>query len=167
MIKITSNARNKAILAQIDNLAQDFRDGIRKGLQQSGIDIAGKQNSANDGLIKQDMNSPKHGRTYGTNLGRAGRVLKRTRLHTASAPGEAPAVITGRLRKSIYYKVEGSNQLRIGANTPYAAILEKGGNAGHNHASHIAPRPYLKKNILKSRQDIEKNIISSINNKIK
>lgn len=160
MISISAGAKNKVTLSKINNLLTDLQAGIRKGLQQSGVDIAGKAGATNDGLIKQDMNSPKHGRTYEVSRGRGGRALKRVRTHIASAAGEAPAVITGKLRQSVYFKVQGSNQLRIGADTPYAGFLEKG-------TSKMAPRPYLKNNIDKSRQNIEKNIIQAINAQLK
>lgn len=152
--------KTRATLNQIKNLNITFRNGIRRGLQKSGMDIAGKVGQANDGLIKQDMNSPKSGKAYNVNIGRMGRRLRRGgRIHIASAPGEAPAPITGKLRKSVYFLVQGSNQLRIGANTSYAKFLEEG-------TRNMAPRPYLKKNIDKSRQSIEKNIIDAINSRL-
>jgi HK97 gp10 family phage protein len=160
MLKISGGIKNKAVFAQIDNLAQSFRDGIRSGLQQSGIYIAGKSGLTNDGVIKQDINSPKSGREYIVSRGRGGRALKRSRVHVASAAGEAPAVITGKLRKEVYYRVEGSNRLRIGANTDYAKFLEDG-------TSKMAPRPFVKKNIDKSRADILRKLSEGINSKIK
>lgn len=153
-------ASTKATINRIKNLNNIFRDGIRKGLQQSGMDIAGKSSRVNDGLIKQDMNSPKSGRAYNVSVGKSGRKLKRSRVHIASAAGEAPAVISGKLRKSVYFLVQGSDQLRIGANTPYARFLEDG-------TKKMAARPYLKKNIDKSRQNIVKNITNAIDNRLK
>jgi len=113
-------------------------------------------------VIKQEMNKPKSGRTYLVSVGRKGK-LKRARLHRASRAGESPAVISGALRDSVYFRVEGSNQLRIGADTEYARILEEGGNTGRNGTSHIARRNYLKRPILNNRRNIINNIQNAIN----
>jgi len=150
-MSISSGANNSRIITLAANLANTTRAAIRKGLWQSGIDIAGKQGSNNSGLIKQDMASKKSGRIYQTAIGRGGRVLKRLKTHQASSAGEAPAILTGALRDSIYFRVEGGNQLRIGANTPYARELE------------YSSRNYLFKNIQKGRR----NIINNIENALK
>jgi HK97 gp10 family phage protein len=158
MMSISGN--NRVVLNKIRNLQSSFQEGIRRGLQQSGLDIAGKAGLANDGVIKKDMNAPKHGRPYQVTRGRTGRVLARGRTHIASAPGEAPGVISGRLRRSVYFSVQGANRLRIGANTPYARFLEDG-------TDKMAPRPYLRNNIEKSRQTIRNNIVQAINSKMR
>lgn len=167
MISFKGNPNNRFVFDIIGKLDKSFPAAIRKGLQRSGVEIAGKTGRANDGLIKQEMNQPKHGRTYLVSIGRGGRKLKRLRQHVASRAGESPAVISGKLRSSVYFRVEGNNQLRIGADTPYARILELGGNTGRNHASHIARRNYLKRPILNSRRNIIRNLQTSINSQIK
>lgn len=65
---------------------------------------------------------------------RSGRVYRvpgtKHKTYTSSAPGEPPASATGRLRKSIKYKVEGGfRELQgiVGTDVEYAAILERGG----------------------------------------
>ncbi len=163
MISFQGVSGNKFAFNVIANLDKKFSNGLRKGLQQSGIRIAGMSGKANDGLIKKKMNEPKHGRIYAVGIGRKGKILKRMRLHQASRAGESPAVITGELRKSVYFRAEGANQLRIGANTPYARILELGGNTGKNHRSRIARRNYLIRPILESRRDIINDIRNGIN----
>lgn len=176
MMSITGN--NKAVFAKIRNLNNAFQEGIRKGLQQSGVDIAGMKGRTNDGLIKREMNGPKTGRWYTAVVGRKGRVLKRGRAHRASAANESPAVITGELRDSVYFRVQGSGQLRIGANTPYARVLENGGTHTSSGitklkeipsgtTTRIAARNYLKRPIAQSRQNIIQNIEMAINNKLK
>jgi len=151
MIIINQGPNNSKVLLLAANLANTTKQGIRKGLWQSGIDIAGKQGSNNGGLIKQDMAAKKSGRIYQTAIGRGGRVLKRLRTHQASAAGEAPAILTGALRNSVYFRVQGNDQLRIGADTPYARELEE------------SSRNYLFKNIQKGRR----NIINNIENALK
>lgn len=160
MITFKASLGNINTLNIIAKMDKSFNQALRRGLQQSGIRIAGAFGRANDGLIKQKMNQPKHGRIYGSISGRKGRLLKRLRLYQASAPGESPAVVSGRLRESVYFKVEGSNQLRIGADTPYARILEKGGGR-------IKRRSYLIRPILESRRNIINDIKNAVNSGIK
>jgi phage gpG-like protein len=167
MISFKGVPGNKFAFNVIAKLDKSFNNALRKGLQQSGIRIAGMTGRANDGLIKKKMNEPKHGRIYQVSVGRKGRILKKLRAHQASRAGESPAVITGELRKSVYFKVEGANHLRIGADTPYARILELGGNAGKNRRSRIARRSYLIRPILESRRDIINDIRNAINSNIK
>lgn len=167
MISFKGDSGNRFVINAIMNLHKNFEESARKALQRSGVQIVGIHGRANDGLIKKQMNQSKSGRIYLVGIGRKGRVLKRLRIHQASAPGESPAVITGNLRESVYFKVQGSNQLKIGADTPYARILELGGNTGKNHRSRIARRNYLIRPILQSRRDINNNFISAINAGIK
>lgn len=56
--------------------------------------------------------------------------------HRASAPGEAPANLSGVLQQSIRFIVHGSNSMEFGADAPYAAFLEEG-------TKRMAKRPYL------------------------
>lgn len=58
------------------------------------------------------------------------------RKHKSSAPGEAPAVDTGRLMKSIYAKAPTGNTAEFGAAAPYAGYLEDG-------TKKMAKRPML------------------------
>lgn len=75
------------------------------------------------GHVQLTLSGPRHGRAY--------EVTKTGKLHIASAPGEAPAVLYGRLRQSITYQgptwdgwtVSGE----VGTNVEYARRLEFGG----------------------------------------
>lgn len=78
--------------------------------------------------IKRDLSKPGTGRTYGR------------RRHRASAPGQAPAVDTGRLRASIANELGRDGRglfARIGTNVDYAPHLELG-------TSKMAARPFLR-----------------------
>lgn len=154
---------NRKVFNIIGQLDKSFNPAIRRGLQTSGVQLAGKKSLTNDGVIKQEMNKPKHGRRYLINIGRGRKTLRKIREHIASRAGESPAVITGDLRESIYFLVQGSTRLKIGADTPYARILEEGGRTGRNHASNIARRNYLKRPILNARRDIIRNLQTQIN----
>lgn len=64
----------------------------------------------------------------------------------ASAPGNPPAVDTGRLRSSITYEIERQFLVfvaKVGTDIEYAKILEFGGHTGRGHATFIAARPYM------------------------
>lgn len=67
------------------------------------------------------MRLPKHGRFYGT--------------HRASAPGEAPAILTGTLIGSIGQPVIRDFTGSMNVSAPYARYLEEG-------TPRILPRPY-------------------------
>lgn len=57
--------------------------------------------------------------------------------HRASAPGEAPAVDTGRLFNSIFFEMVSPTKGRVTVNAPYAAYLEDG-------TVHMAVRPFVR-----------------------
>lgn len=81
--------------------------------------------------IMADMRAPKHGRAYRRPNGR---------IHIASAPGESPAVDTGRLIRSldvIERRTADGADAFVGTDVPYAAYLEEGTKDGR-----LAPRPF-------------------------
>ena len=80
----------------------------------------------------------KTGRIYRVGTGVNGRVLKNVRLHRASAGNEHPAVRSGNLRKSMYYKVRSYNTVVIGNSAKYAKYLEHG-------TSKMQPRKLIKR----------------------
>jgi hypothetical protein len=66
---------------------------------------------------------------------KTGRIYKRRSIvHQASAPGEAPASDTGRLVNSIHVLLEGAGSAIMRVATLYAMMLEAG-------TSKMAPRP--------------------------
>lgn len=75
-------------------------------------------------IASTSMEGPKHGRIYGA--------------HQASAPGEPPAIDTGKLRNSMRTEFSGDGlSARIGPNAdPYDYYLEFG-------TSRMEPRPYM------------------------
>jgi phage gpG-like protein len=92
-----------------------------------------------EGRVKKKLTGIRHGRTYWIGRG------KRKRPHIASAPGEAPAVLTGKLRQSITHsdvRWEGDDAVsEVGSSVPYAARLEFGGV--DSRGIRILPRPYF------------------------
>jgi phage gpG-like protein len=72
------------------------------------------------------------------------------RTYTASDPGEAPAVLTGRLRQSIKgtVDIEGKTIVgRVGTDVPYGPMLEYG-------TRNMAARPWLRLSFEKSEPEI-------------
>ena len=100
--------------------------------------------------IKRTLSGPRSGKKY--------RVPGTKRYYTASAPGEPPAVRTGRLRNSIKYKlVRGFMRAKgeVGSSLDYAAQLEFG-------TSKMAPRPYLRPTYEKERQTIKRILAGKV-----
>lgn len=154
--------RTKFNFSNLNKLEKAFKNGIRQGLQTSSIQLAGSANGgSNAGLIQQEMEKPKTGRTYV--ISRKGRK----KIHVASnASGqESSAVLDGKLKRSVKGEVKGSSRLEISANTPYAALQEKGGRNGRG--AYVAPRNNLKRPIEQSRRDIINNIDNSIRSGLK
>lgn len=77
--------------------------------------------------MKQLMTGPKSGRQY----------RRGSRIHTASAPGEAPAVDTGFLINSIQTTIKSDTEAVIEIPAEYAEGLEFG-------TSKVAARPFVR-----------------------
>lgn len=125
-IKLKADTRNQKIFINISNIDNVTRRGLRQGLFQYGHDL--KRTAS-----KQILKKPKGGRTYRVKRG------SRTINHRASAPGESPANLTGKYRRSIGFKIRGALQMLFGAgnsSVPYAKWLERG-------TSKMKPRPGL------------------------
>lgn len=95
------------------------------------------------GAIRETLSSPGRGRTYripvtprvaGAARGGVGGGA-RYRFHRASAPGDAPAVMYGDLRRSITFGVVGG-RMRVGTQLAKAPFLENG-------AGSLAKRPFM------------------------
>ena len=117
---------------KLGKLNNNTKKEIRRALFDIGRDMK------KDAL--ELIDSPKTGRTYRIRIG--GQIVE----HIASAPGEAPAIITGRLRRSIRYKVIGGNMLEFASyDTPYAKYLEYADliNESGQGSKNIEPRPFL------------------------
>lgn len=86
----------------------------------------------------------------------SGRVYKRRAkgVHTASAPGAAPAPDTGNLRRNwrrfVFFQPTGKGEriiCRIKSDMPYAAALESG-------TAHMKARPFRQRIIDRSRPEV-------------
>lgn len=130
----------------------DLRKKTNKGIRY-GFYLAGKS------LLKESRklidSPPKTGRLYWVSIGSKGRKLKNRRLHRASAAGEAPAKITGNLKRSVNFVVHGANELEFGSDINYGKFLELG-------TVKIAPRPFL----IKAIKNDAKNTINYLRSAI-
>ena len=103
-----------------------------------------------------DFRAPKHGRAYRRGGGR---------IHIASAPGEAPAIDTGRLDASlavIFGSETGGYWGSTGTDVIYGAYLEAG-----SPDTNLAKRPFAKPAADAVRQDfvdaIRASVIAALN----
>jgi len=155
--KLIINPKTEKTLLDLSRMPQEVERGIRRGAY-----LVGKA------LVKDsvaDINKkPKTGNEYIIYEGIGGKKLNRPRRHTASAPlKESPAVITGKLRKTINFKVRGAKRLEFGAGSSevdYAKDLETGGGR-------VKPRFYLKRSINRTRGLTKRTLGREVNKLIK
>jgi len=104
-----------------------FRWAMTRG--EKGLWAAGEHLR---GALRITLSGQRHGRWY--------RVPGTKKDYQASAPGEAPAVRTGDLKKRVASSLERNadeSTLMVGTNAPQGKILEFG-------TSQIAPRPWMR-----------------------
>jgi hypothetical protein len=107
MMTIVESKVNRKIFLGINHSEMNHRKGIFFGLHDGGIEATKE--------LKRRMELPKTGRVY----------FFRGRAITASKPpDEAPAVRSGRLYRSVSYRVRGPYEMEFGERTPYAEYLE-------------------------------------------
>jgi len=145
--KISQPNENRQIFVEIGNLNKISKEAIKRAFFTFGNDLVRETRR----LITEP---PKTGRIY--RIRRRGRIVN----HRASAPGEAPANLSGRLRRSTNFKVRGSLQMEIGENTPYAGFLELG-------TKKMAARPHLIKAINKKRENLQLHFQREMNRMLK
>lgn len=129
MITVRQDPRNRRTILTIEKIGSRFHRGIKHGLHEIG-----SENVKFLRKIIRDKN--KTGRIY---------IIK-GRLHQASAPGEAPANLTGKLAKTADYKVRGTYQCEFGDKMFYGKFLEEG-------TRKILPRPHIIRTVKKKERD--------------
>lgn len=135
MIKVVDNT---AFLV-IDKSLYKTKEGIRRGLLAVAPEIERE-------VVRLIKNPPKTGRLY----------YIYGKLHRASAPGEAPANLTGELAEGVGSKVSGATQLVIGDRAEHGRWLEG------NVPNRIAPRPHLKPAALSKSREVEQAILLGV-----
>jgi hypothetical protein len=119
MIKLKIDHKNRKTFGTIRNASKRFHAGIRRGLHEIGV-----ENRRHLRKLIRDKN--KTGRLY----------TIRGKIHQASAPGEAPANLTGALANTAGFKVSGHYQCEFGDRQEYGKYLEDG-------TSKMKPRPHV------------------------
>lgn len=168
MFSFKESSNNAKVTQQINNLNALTQRGIRRALYENGKDLA-------DDARKFINTKPKHGKIYKLSHGVKGKELTRLKKHTASAPGEAPAVITGLLRKSINFTVSGVNQLEFGVDMrkryggadygkylEFADLIFMTGQGSKN----IKPRPFISASYKKNKVKMMQRFSNSINQEL-
>lgn len=118
MIEIDTRAL-KQLTKSFKSIEMKSRSKMRILVKQLGSEVVSE--------VKAEMTKKnKTGRIYRVGTGVNGRILKNVRLHRSSAGNEHPAVRSGNLRKSMYYKVRSYNMVVIGNSAKYAKYLENG-----------------------------------------
>jgi len=148
MIGIYPTHSTQKVLIKIHNLKNVPKRATRRALYEYGSILRKKLKNA----IKKKGRT---GRTY--NIYRRGRKTK----HIASAPFETPANITGKLKKSVDFKVEGDYKMKFGYDdsVDYGKHLEKG-------TKKMKPRTGLKNIIDKTQKQGRDKIREEINKRL-
>ncbi len=134
-VRFIAARENIEAYREIENIGGGTRRAIRQTWFRLGADLR-KEAKA------EILRKPKGGRTYYIRM-RGGAV----RRHVSSAPGETHANLTGALRRSISWKVHGTESMEFGYGfstternkaPPYDAAIEFGTEDGK-----IKPRPSI------------------------
>jgi hypothetical protein len=152
-IKIEKTAEAEKTFAKTRQLPANVKAGMRMGLYQYGSLL--RKN-----LREEIKSKDKSGRLYF--------VYKKKRKfrHIASAPHETPASISGTLRKSVDFKVEGYNRMQFGYKKSVDGKIVDYGKYLEEGTKKMIKRPGLM-NTLDNNQINGKNIIrNEINKKI-
>ena len=115
-LKVIPGAGAEEAFKSIDKSIPIFHNGIRKGLHEVGQTVKRETKR----LIRTGKRT---GRVYIIN----------GRRHQASARGEAPANLSGRLAKGVKYKVRNHYQVEIGDTVPYGLFLERKDKMDRQH----------------------------------
>ena len=101
-----------------------------------------------DDIVQKDLQKgfrePKTGKFYKTKYG----------LHRASAPYEYPAILTGKLSKSIR-STQSRRRLEVGTSIDYAPYLEFG-------SAKILPRPFIDKTATRTERQTERAFVRAL-----
>lgn len=114
------------IRAKLKNHTKRVTREIRAGVDQNAAAAA----TEFQGDLKRTLRGQRSGEQYRVSAGS-------TRTYTASAPGEPPAVATGRLLNSVDAQPVGNARWLVGTPLKYGRYLELG-------TVHMRPRPWFR-----------------------
>ena len=101
MVKIKIDRNSQKAMLKLKNIDKLTKAGIRNAFYLLGRDLVA---TAKQRILSKE----KSGRIYRINRG------QRTINHRASAPGESPASITGKLWRSLDFRVNGADNMTFG-----------------------------------------------------
>lgn len=151
-ITVETSAGAKRVFLNIEGIDQLTRQAIRQTWFALGKDMRAEAN-------REILRRPKSGRVYIVRA-RGGRA----RRHVASAPGETHANLSGDLRRSISWKVFGTDSMAFGygvsttfrnAAPKYSPFVEFG-------TSRMAARPSLENAINATQRNAERHFIDAM-----
>ena len=154
MIAFREAPGNREVWVKLARIDQATREGIRRGFFELGKSLKREANA-------EILRVPRAGMVY-----RKRYASGAARYHTASVPYETHANWTGKLRKSIGWKVAGFSRREFGygvsrGNDPdYAPFVEFG-------TKNMKPRPSLENAIKATRRDGEVQFAEAINRELK
>lgn len=122
------------IIARLNVMPSKLKRSVGMELEAIGRDLV---KTTREIIINEPL--LKTGRIYNITLGTF--KIK----HRASASGESPAIITGKLAASVQYKMSGWKILTFGSDVYYARFLEYADLLSQTGqwSSKIAPRPFI------------------------
>jgi hypothetical protein len=163
-VKITEGSENKKAYSSIANMEPSVWNGIHDAKIKIG-----------ESLVKKSielMKLPKSGRYYSVWVGKSGVKI----YYRASAAGEAPAILSGNLRKSISYTIKGRDSMEFGSDASKARVTLSGTkdpvgtlkkySRKLELGTSIAARPYLKPALGAEVKDAIVELATSIDKKI-
>ncbi|MFC6591676.1 HK97-gp10 family putative phage morphogenesis protein [Deinococcus lacus] len=132
---------------QLARQAQQLRGIIVRQLSQPGTQVAALRRTYRNISHRQAQALGLRGRSMQTANGNIRtRVRSGYREIKVSAPGDSPAVQTGRLRQSITVQKVKAGRYRVGTNVEYAPYLEFG-------TRNMQPRPFMRPALEKHRHE--------------
>ena len=156
--RILLNPRSHKAILSIKQCKERNLKGIRQAFYKIGKDLKATTN-------KLILEKPKGGKVY--RVRRGSRIIR----HKASAPGEAPANLTGNLRKSLDFNVVGADRLTFGyrqafpANPRTKAAISGGvfyGKWLELGTRKMSERPGLLKSITSNQRNTEEHFNTEI-----
>ena len=159
-MKVVTGGGNEREFIRMRQIRRATQKGIRVAWFALGRDLKEEAN-------REILRKPKGGRTYLIRT-RTGR-----RRHVASAPGETHANRKGRLRRSLSWKVHGSDSMDFGYGVSTTARNEAPGYGrwvefGHRQVGggRVAPRPSLDNAINATQREAEQNFERAIRTEV-
>jgi hypothetical protein len=153
----------RVIKENIRRIPQNTKKGIRKAFKNIRPKLLES--------ARRSMKAPKNGRVYDVYWSTSGRRLKRPRKHKASRIGESPAVLSGRLLRSL--RARSASTILFSAGTDYAPYLEgrmkianvRTHNPGSENRSFLLRAIYdeQKDTVKELQKQIRKNVQTNVN----